>query len=179
MSPARAAAWFLVVAACVCGIGLATAHAARARDRSVAARVEYARVGSALQRLATLDARLDPRLAPGSAQPLSTRLSAAAAQAGLPSTCISSVSPESQSVTTTDSSARILQRRAAVTLGSLTLPQFGRLLDQWRRANTDWIVTAIEITPATTPPPAAGGDLPLSISLTLESIATVDTGAGR
>jgi hypothetical protein len=75
----------------------------------------------------------------------------------------------------------VIQRRAAVTLASLTLPQFGKLLEQWRKANTDWVVTAIDINPASTPPPAAGGDLPLSISLTLESVAIADTtgGAGQ
>jgi hypothetical protein len=91
------------------------------------------------------------------------------------------VSPEAQSTTTGPTGGRVLRRRATVTLGALTLPQFGRLLEQWRGANTDWVITAIDISPAPGPPPAAGGDLPLSIGLTLESVATAETpaGAGR
>jgi hypothetical protein len=152
--------------------------AAHARHRALAAMDEFRQVSRDLQELAELITRLGPRLAAASTQPLSNRLSAAAAQAGLPSSCVSSVSPEAQSSATAGNGARVVQRRAAVTLGSLTLPQFGKLLEQWRNANTDWVITAIDINPASTPPPAAGGDLPLSIGLTLESVAIAETTAG-
>jgi hypothetical protein len=182
MSFARAALWALTIAGCALGLALLGSRAAHARDRAAAAREQYLQVCSDLKELATLAARADPRLAAAGAQPLSSRLSAAAAQAGLPASCISSVSPEAQLVKTTGSGARVLQRRAAVALAGLTLPQFGGLLEQWRHANPDWVVTAIDITPAPGPPPAAGGDLPLSIGLTLESLATAGggtTGAAR
>jgi hypothetical protein len=167
-----------VVAACSFGLGLAGSMAAHARHRALAAMEGFRQVSHDLQELAELKARLDPRLAAASAQPLLNRMSAAAAQAGLPSNCVSSVSPEAQSSTTAGNGALVVQRRAAVTLGSLTLPQFGKLLEQWRKANTDWVITAIDINPASTPPPAAGGDLSLSVGLTLESVAIVDTAAG-
>lgn len=172
--------WTIVVAACFFGLGLAGSRAAHARHRAYAARGVFRQVSLDLHELAELKARLDPRLAAPGAQPLSNRLSAAAAQAGLPSSCITSVSPEAQSSVAAGNGARVLQRRASVTLGALTLPQFGRLLDRWRQTNADWPITSIDINPASGPPPATGGDLPLSISLTLESVAIIDpTGAGR
>lgn len=166
--------WTAVVAATFFGLGLMGTKATHAREWALAAREEFRQVSRDLKELAELKARLDPRLTAGSAQPLSNRLSAAAIQAGLAPTCISSVSLDAQSTTTAGNGARVVQRRASVTLGSLTLPQLGKLLEQWRKANTDWVITAVDINPASTPPPAAGGDLPLSIGLTLESLAIAD-----
>jgi hypothetical protein len=179
MNARYALSWTGAIAACSLTVALTASRAASARSLAARSRAAFLRVSADLHDLAALNASLSPRLSPANTQPLSGRLSAAAAQAGLPASCISSVSPEAQSAITTDAGARVLKRRASVTLASLTLSQFGRLLERWRSANPDWVVTTIDITPASVTPPAAGGDLPLSISITLESLAIADPGAAR
>ncbi|MCC6660717.1 MAG: hypothetical protein IT437_07500 [Phycisphaerales bacterium] len=62
----------------------------------------------------------------------------------------------------------IATRRASLVLQRVALPQVGRFLAEWRRAEPRWTVTGIDIAPHGDPP-AAGGDLPLQASITLES----------
>jgi hypothetical protein len=179
MNTRYSAAWLLLVPACGLFLLAMCSRATTAGQKAASARAELLQVATNLQELSRLTEEVDPHLAIARTQPLSNRLSAAAAQAGLPSSCISAVSPEAESIRKSESGARILTRRASVTLGSLTLPQLGKLLDTWRKAEVDWIVTAIDINPAAVPPPSAGGDLPLAITLTLESVGIADPGAAQ
>lgn len=84
------------------------------------------------------------------ADALAQRVSASIAAAGLPSTTLSSLSPESSANDGGHdrfSAVRIDRRRAVLTLGSVTLPQLGRFLAAWREREPEWTVTSIDVTP--------------------------------
>lgn len=103
---------------------------------------------------------------------LAERVARALANAGLPSSALASLSPESQLGPGNVGNAK--RRLATLTLASITLPELGRFLDAWRRREPGWTVAAIDLVPeargqASLPTP--GGDLPIRAVLTIESIA--------
>lgn len=119
-----------------------------------------------------------------SAEALAQRVSASIAAAGLPSTALSSLSPESianDGGHDRSFAVRIDRRRAVLTLGSVTLPQLGRFLAAWREREPEWTVTSIDVTPinigdgSSSPKDrssgvqvAPGGDIPARVVLAIE-----------
>jgi hypothetical protein len=72
---------------------------------------------------------------------------------------------------------RVERRRAVLTLGSITLPQLGRLLAAWREREPEWIVTSIDATPLQISDKpergggvqvAPGGDIPARVVIAIE-----------
>jgi hypothetical protein len=67
------------------------------------------------------------------------------AKAGLPQSCLQSLSPETESPV---GNAGLRRQLAKLTLEGLTLPELGAWLAEWRTAQPQWTVASIEITPA-------------------------------
>lgn len=127
----------------------ADAFAARRLQRVTEQSEEYRRLSAALP--AWTRSGTDAR----SGDALAQRVSAAIAAAGLPASALASLSPESQAgndggsrtVGGAGGGVKIERRRAVLTLGSITLPQLGRLLAAWREREPEWTVTSIDATP--------------------------------
>lgn len=99
---------------------------------------------------------------------LAERVASAIADAGLSSPALANLSPEPQV-----GAGNAARRRAALTLAPITLPEFGRFLDAWRRREPDWIVTSIDLSPearGNASSRAPGGDLPLRAVVTIEAV---------
>ncbi len=107
---------------------------------------------------------------------LATRIPHALASAGVPVASLSSLTPQSESVSL-PGAGKVTKRRATVTLTPVTLPQLGAFLSAWRRAEPGWNVATIEVAPDGGSTTAPGADLPLRVSLTIESV-TADTARG-
>lgn len=99
---------------------------------------------------------------------LAARVAEAMAQSGLPPSLLENLSAETERHT--DSSSPIARRGATLTLSPVTLPDLGRFLVRWREREPDWLVTGVDLKPRPGPPDAAGGDLPLRVSLSLERL---------
>jgi hypothetical protein len=158
MKPAKL---WLLWAVAILGSALAVAVAAPgAASAHAAAQGELVALGTTSAHVKEL-ASLRSRLAHGITEPqggagtLAERVAPALAEAGMASSALQGVSPESQ-VGGGDSVAR---RRATITF-SATLPDLGRFLDAWRAREPAWTVTGIDLAPerrgdAPLPPPAA------------------------
>jgi hypothetical protein len=156
------------LALAVAAPGGARAHAAAKREL-VALRATTAHA----HELASLRSRLAHQVTEpqGGAGTLAERVAAALAEAGLPSSALQGVSPESR--VGGGGSSGVTRRRATLTLAG-TLPQIGRFLDAWRNREPAWTATGIDLAPerpGDAPAPAPGGDLPVRAVLTIESIA--------
>ncbi len=107
------------------------------------------------------------------ATPLAQRVSDALASAGLPVNVMQSLSPDAA-----PTSGPVQRRRATLTLGQLTLPQFGRFLAAWRERSPHWAVTSVSLTPDESAKATAsvtpGSDRHIHAVLVLESIAIVE-----
>lgn len=99
------------------------------------------------------------------------------AGAGLPQTTLVSLSPSADSPVAIGSGSAGVnlianRRRAVMTLAPITLPQTGKLLNAWRQARPDWVITSIDLAPE--PPgrrePEPGSDLPLRAVITIETL---------
>ena len=64
----------------------------------------------------------------------------------------------------------LLHHRASLVLSLLTLPQCGAFLEEFRRREPGWTVTAVELSPDASGKVVPGADLPLRAQLTLESV---------
>lgn len=93
---------------------------------------------------------------------LAGRVSDELSQAGLSSSTIQSLSPESES-----SDQGVRRQHAALVLSGLTLPKLGKFIEGWR-ARQPWIISGLEVTPAGTASP--GSDLPLRVVITLDAV---------
>lgn len=100
---------------------------------------------------------------------LPERLSDAVAAAGLPKGVLVSVSPGQQEAI--DAPEPMLRQHASVSVGNLTLPELGRLLERWRAAEPAWVVAGIDVAPESKNKAEPGADLPLRANLSLERLA--------
>ena len=99
-------------------------------------------------------------------------------KAGLPPSALQNLTPETESAHGTTG----LRRQVAkLTLDSLTLPELGRFLQEWRSAEPVWTVSSLDITPAPARKRAAAAeptDRPLRAVITIETVfatATTET----
>ena len=110
---------------------------------------------------------------------LTPRFTAALTSAGLPTSggTLTGLSADTGTdLFASGSALKAKKRHASASLSGLTLPQLGKVLDQWRRANPSWTLTALDLSPvqgqgASTALAPTGGDMPLKVNLTLENIA--------
>lgn len=138
--------------------------AAAARWRMDQTRTHLASLGeqsAELARLLALAPRDQDR--PAAPEDLPRRVSGVLRACGLSASSLASFGTSGES-----RDEGIVTRRASLVLQRVALPQVGRFLAEWRRAEPCWTATGIEIAPHGDPP-AAGGDLPLQASITLES----------
>jgi hypothetical protein len=101
---------------------------------------------------------------------LAPRVAGAMSAAGLATSVLQSLSPDSRSG---EPGARVSRQRATLSLSGLSLPQVGKFLDAWRTAEPHWIVSSIELSPIAASnglPSALGTDLPLRAVVTIEGL---------
>jgi hypothetical protein len=162
-----------VVGASAAAVAITGRIATRSRGAAATAQSELALVAKEAQELVTLRAAAASPAARHASAGLAQRVGAALTRAGLSASCLSSLSPEAQSmVAMTDGQPRLTRQRATLVLTSLTLPQLGAFLDAWRSGEPDWTVTGLDVSPAggAGPVQSTGGDLPLRVVLALESV---------
>jgi hypothetical protein len=168
-------AWVAVVGASVAAVAITGRIATRSRSAAATAQSELALVAKEAQELVTLRAAAAAPAARHASAGLAQRVGAALTRAGLSASCLSSLSPEAQSmVAMTDGQPRLKRQRATLVLTSLTLPQLGSFLDAWRSSEPEWTVTGLDVSPAAggSAVQSTGGDLPLRVVLALESVST-------
>lgn len=184
MNPSRfwILAWSMVLFAAAAALGTVVPRAHRAGVRAQSQLAVFARVAAEAQELARLRAAgmVDQMIAQSKeSAKLAPAVSAALSGSGLPTSALSSLSPESESTKPvggpTGNQVRIVRKRATLVLTPVTLPQLGRFLQTWRQRSPEWTVDRLELDPrpigggsAAAPPP--GSDLPLRVVVGLESL---------
>lgn len=172
MNPARLwLIWTMAILGSALALAVAAPGAAGARAAAQRELVALRTTAEHTHELASLRLRLPdevtkPQRGVGT---LTERIAAALAEAGLPSSALEGVSPESQFGG--NDAGGVVRRRATLTLAG-TLPQIGRFLDTWRAREPTWTITGIDLAPerrSEAPPP--GGDLPVRAVLTIESLS--------
>lgn len=163
------------------GGGVAWSRAARENAEQSA---RLSRIMTSVESLARRRSEL-PRWATHapSTDALAPQVSAALTSAGLPASVMKSLSADSGAGGVTGGSAtHIRRRRATALLQPVTLPQLGRFLQQWRQRQPMWTVAALDVQPeavqAGSEVAKLGGDLPLRVTVALESLS-VETRAKR
>ncbi|MBX3322442.1 MAG: hypothetical protein KF757_05575 [Phycisphaeraceae bacterium] len=129
------------------------ASATQARVQDIARHIE------ALRSLPEADAPASDRL-------LTTRIASVAARAGLASSAIMNVSPESERVLKALGTSQAVQRRATLTLQAPSLRDLGRFLNLWRAEEPQWVIAAIDLRPQRSDA-AHGGDMAVLAVLTM------------
>lgn len=152
--------------------------ALRASDSARLARRERARafaVVEDIERLHALRASLAAEGAHGTdgeqagSLTLAARVSAVLAASGLGQSSLAGLSPES--VVQRSEAGTALRVRATLTLQSVTLPEVGRFIAEWRSRYPAWILTSIDLAPDAGDKVTPGSDLPIRAVLVVESIA--------
>jgi hypothetical protein len=162
-------AWIAVVALSAGAVALAGQRAAASHAAASRAHAELGRMASQARELRSLHAAASPENAKATSG-LASRVGTALSHAGLPASCLSSLSPEAQSVRAIDvGRPGVRRQRATLVLTSLTLPQLGAFFRTWRDDEPAWSITGVEVAAAQGPPPPTGGDLPLRAVVVLES----------
>jgi hypothetical protein len=170
MSRSLLCLWILVIAASAGVLIVGGSRAARAHAESAESRRELISVTHQASELARLrrGGRDFPNRPEGG---LAAKVASAMSRAGLASSILQSLSPEAQSAISGEAGARIFRQRATLTLAGLSLPQVGKLLDAWRTAEPDWLVSSIDLTPITSKDsPSIGTDLPLRAVIAIEGV---------
>lgn len=160
----------LVGAASIAGMAGSLSRSARAESQAWNEVAGFASLRKTAEefvslRQATLTRGDDPKPAR-----LATTIGEVLAAAGLPASTLANLSPESELQERTDQQVRLLRKRATLTLTPLTLPQFGRYLDEWRRRLPDWTVARIDLEPRKDVAPSPGSDLSLRVVITIENL---------
>ncbi len=170
--------WSMVAALLTAMIGVPALRARAAGEAADATRTKLQQVSDHAKELVSLRAGL-PLLPARDGQNagLTPRVSETLALAGIPSSALTSLSPESEVAVGAGEGSR--RRRATLTLAGVTLHQVGAFLDAWRQREPAWTVVAIDLAPQGGKPPVEGGDLPLRGVFILESIYTLTRGADR
>lgn len=108
---------------------------------------------------------------------LAPRITTTLSVAGVPKSALQSLSPEAESPSHLGQGVQLFRKRATFTLVGVTLPNLGRFLDAWRHAEPAWTITSLDLAPASGPAPPQGGDLPLRVIITIDSIRISRLGA--
>ncbi len=185
-SRVRAALVLLLMLAALL-LAIAGYRAVRAGASAAAAERRAQTLSAAAKEIDTIRAGLPvwALVASPDAASLAKRAGQVVASAGLPASALSSFSTQTESIgSPTPSGARIQRRRASIVLSGVTLPQLGSFLTAWRSQEPDWMIGTIDITQDGLDSSGragrgsaggasggrGGGDLPLRVVLTAESL---------
>ncbi len=151
MSRATTALWLFVAAACLTGPGLAWRSMHHAERDATLQLTRLATLRATIAELAHLRSITPARPSHSAGKPnnnadqsFAPKLSESLSACGLPSSCLLSLTPSSEPIALNDGGPAITRRREAVTLGQLTLPQFGAFLQSWRQREPSWTVASID-----------------------------------
>ena len=176
MNAACVVLWAITGAAAVGGPAVAWRARAVAHERAVAeerrAELLHAKAAELLRLRAGRPALPGATHEEGSFAP---RVVSALAAAGVPASTLVSFTPRSQRIVAS-SGESLTRRSAAVALSPVSLPDLGKFLDAWRRAEPAWVVSSIDVSPDAAARAAPGADLPLRVNLTLEMVHAEPTG---
>jgi hypothetical protein len=181
MRPGTVVIWLCALLVSVAAIGVAGARALHARELASASSQGLELVTSQAREIAALRSRkaaLPPASAGGPA--MGARVAAVLSAAGLPSTTLSNVSPEADTrVQLPESGERFIRRRVTLSLSEITLPKLGAFLEAWRKTQPQWVPASIDVTPTRPKEGFPGGDLPLSVTISLEALFADEPGGAR
>lgn len=165
--------WMVVLVAVAVGLAVTGRGYAVAKGRAGVALVRHGMVVRQVEelertRLAAEDWRLRERPASGLAANLGQTLAAC----GIPPQALVNVAPQPETPVDGPFGGTALRRqRATFMLTPVTLPQLGAFLESWRTREPYWTVASIDVSPeANQGGLAAGGDLPLRASLTVDAV---------
>lgn len=106
---------------------------------------------------------------------LAPKLTEALTASGLAASALSNVSPQGDQVLASTLNSQAVRTKASVTLTGVTLRRLGIFLSNWTEKNKGWAVTSLDLSPE--PQPSAqpgvssqGGDLPIRVLMTIESL---------
>jgi hypothetical protein len=159
--------WLCAAGVSVLAMALTAPRALRARTAAHAELAGLRLTNSHAEELMELRSRL-AQGATRQTNPSGTLAERAAhvlADAGLPSSALTNLSPAR--VAPRDG---VLHRRATLMLEAVTLPQLGRFLDAWRSHEPAWTVSCIDLSPETRSQTPPGADLPIRAVITIETI---------
>ncbi len=164
-----AALWVGTVVLCAGMIGWSLSGFNASRTRSTTEQSAYINAATKIAQIESTPDLVRPDNA-ADRTTLATRVAGAVAQSGLPHAVLEGLSPESERVINTQSSVTVVRTGATLTLSPITLAQFGRFLATWRAEEPSWTAASIDITPNRRATTDRGGDLPLRVIVTIESI---------
>lgn len=176
MSRAIASMWILVVAVSLAGpiVSWRMFASARVTAQNQVHRLESTEAKTAEIKQLRSQSTVTPSAGKDAAG-LTPRLTQSLAVAGIPSSSLASLTPQNETIRTPDGKQAI-RRRAAVTLAPVRLPDLGTFIDAWRRQNPEAIISSIDLSPESGASASPGGDLPLRVVMTIESLAVETTG---
>lgn len=181
------ALWCLAVVASAVGITAGSWSYAKA---SAAERLQSRRLVAVTQQtelIAEVSSSLPEwATATKAAGTLAPEVSGVLAAAGLPPAAMASLSAEGDAQPRNSANGagpvQVRTRRATLVLASVTLPQVGAFLDRWKARQPAWTVSGIELAPepgGAQAKASTGGDLPLRVVLTLETLSIEQAGGVR
>ena len=156
--------WLCTIAA---SAAILTWSSSRAQAAHTTMRMEEASLINTRRQLEQLTSIPETPPTSSSKQTLASRVASVLAASGLPRSSLADLSPQTQQALS--KSAAVARDRATLTLASITLPQLGRFLNSWQQTQPLWTVTTLDISPMRQAS-AVGGDLPLRIVITLETM---------
>lgn len=167
----QTAVWVLVLVACGVGPMVAWRAASLAARERAEAEERHARVAELVADVERLRAFGRARGQSGAVgDALAAKVASALTARGLPAGAMTGLNPQTESIGGKPGVPVLLHHRASLVLSMLTLAQCGAFLEEFRRREPGWTVTAIELSPDAAGKVVPGADLPLRAQLTLESV---------
>lgn len=167
--------WTIIVLASVAAVALASFRFATAQSEHRAAVAALDKVRTDTQTIASARAALPAWAISAQANSdddlFAQRVAAAVASVGLGGSSVTSINVDALGGAPSTGGVRVARRTATVTLGSITLPQLGNLLQAWRSREPAWTVTGIAIDPGSPAQAQPGADIPLRVVLSMETIS--------
>ena len=184
--------WCLVVALSAAVLGIAGWNWMRCSAAERTQTLRLARITSHARTLSELQSQLPAwTFATKPAGTLAPEVSATLAASGLPASAMASLAadPESAGVGgggggrgASNSGIQVRDRHATLVLGSVTLPQLGTFLQNWRQRQPAWTISMVDVSPepnAAAAKAQTGGDLPLHAVLTMQTLTLERSGGVR
>lgn len=166
----RAPLWMVALAVSIAIPGIAAREFSRARAEADRELSRLDLVLPQVQQIALLRAKVPhwaDRKIPETA--LAPAAAAVVASCGLPSSALANVSPEAR-IRIGEGQLSAMRQRATITLNAVTLPEVGRFLEAWRRAQPDWTIVSVDLSPQQRANVRPGRDLPLRAVITIEAM---------
>ncbi len=153
----------IVYAVAGASLAIAGSRAASAYHQRIQGRDQLTRVSQQAAELGSLRRSApDSGVAPLPDSGLATRVTDAMSRAGLSSSMMQSLSPESET-----GERGVVRQHATLVLTGITLPKLGKFVESWREREP-WIISGLDLAPAG--PASPGSDLPLRVVMTLDGV---------